>query len=197
MASKYLPPVPLVPPSGLPEAWRALALTVNAVIGDEGQPPRWDTLERTGQELGPDGYMLWTQADTTSLALSFVLPGGWEEGTDLLPVLRWRKTTNAAGTVTWQTRYAWANAGSVYPAFSAFAGGTVQVSDGDTANQHAVIEMGALAGAGKKIGSVVLLEVRRNGGTYITSARLDAVQLLYKRVSRGSQGRYVAYTGRT
>lgn len=191
---KYLPPVPLVIPAGIVEAWRGLALTINAMIADEGLPWRWDALERTGQEIGPDGYMLWSASDTSSLALAFVLPGGWEEGTDVLPVLHWRKTTSAAGTVTWQTRSAWANAGSAYPALSAFAGGTVQQSDGNTVDQHATIEMAAVAGAGKKIGSVILLEVRRNGGTYAANARLDAVQLLYHRVSRGSQGRYVAYT---
>jgi hypothetical protein len=142
-----------------------------------------------------DGTLLFDSSTEELVAGVAQMPHTWEEGSIIEPHVHWCKTTSAAGGVVWQLEYAWANVGSVIPAFSAVIPGTTVVSNGDTANLHAITTFGEISGLGKKISSILLWRVRRaptdGGDTYGADAKLLEFDIHYRIDAFGSAQRYI------
>lgn len=175
------------------ELWSDLARTVN---GDAV----WDTIVIPAQSIYASGAgiptwggICWSfpDASTTTLGGTTVLTHGWAEGTDIIPQIRWYKEASSSGAVGWEFSYSIADISGTFASMSAFASGTLQYSDSDTANKHAVTRFAAITNTAK-IGAAIKWQVRRVGGTdaYNGAASLMAVVFHIQENSDGSVSEY-------
>lgn len=168
------------------------------------QSPSWDDLRFPVQNLRinpattkPDydqdlvAY-LFDAATTETVSGALQLPHDWNVGTELKPHVHWYKTTAAAGAVYWQLEYKWHRIGQVVDAewttlFSAVAA----VSDGNTANQHAITALGAIPAANNRVSDMIIFKVSRVGGnaadTYAADVGLLEFDVHYQRHGLGSE----------
>lgn len=170
--------------------------------------PAWDDLKAPATAINPagsvapatidtdDGSLVFTNGQTQIIAVWFQLPHAWKVGSDLSLHLHWAKTTSAAGTVKWQSKFEWTNIGAVRAGFSAFVDGTEGIPNSDTAGKHALFEFPDYVGTGKTISSMVCVVLQRlsSGGsadTYGAPVKLFEIDLHYQIDSLGS---YLEYT---
>lgn len=105
------------------------------------------------------------------------LPHAWKIGSTLKPHVHWCKITSAANLVRWQIEYKWAKIGQVMDAaFTTIADETPDVSDGDTAYQHALTALPDIVPAGDvDISDMLIIKISRVatvGASYGTRAVL-------------------------
>ena len=141
------------------------------------------------------GCLVFANGATNIVALQVQLPHAWMVGTAVNPHVHWHKATSAGGTVKWQSSYSWGNIGTVYPGFSVMADGAVRQTDGDTAQQQAIMEW-TWSGAGKTMSSIILIQIHRlsSGGsadTYAGNALLCSFDVHIMKDAPGSRSEYV------
>jgi len=135
-----------------------------------------------GAESDPDrdpatGWWLFDATATELLYQSYQLPHGFVEGSTLSwePHVHWHKSTSAAGTVAWRLRYRYANPGQVWTAWSdPITVTTPSISDGNTAEKHALTTFGAITIPYARISCCIACEIARvgSGDTYDADAVL-------------------------
>lgn len=159
--------------------------TAVSVTGLSGVPGR-DTTNGT-----------WLFDDTTVETLWYVgqIPHKWVEGTDLKPHVHWMKTSSASGNVVWDLDYKWAPIGEVRDSsWTNLTSYTPSVSDGDTAEQHAITPLGIISASGKQISDMLIMKLRREAAdgndTFGGDAELLELDIHYQGTS-GSDREYV------
>lgn len=149
--------------------------------------PKWDDLRFPASAVNPpgaesdpgrdltDGTFLFDATATEVLFFQAQLPHGWIPGTELRAHVHWCKTTSAAGAVVWQWRYRLAQPGKVFSAWSTLATAELVISDGNTAEQHALSAFPAVT-VNATPSAMLLIELERIGGdsgdTYAADAKL-------------------------
>ena len=138
-----------------------------------------------------DGSLSFSTAD--AICIWFQLPHSYKEGSDVILHIHWSKSSTASGTVNWQTKYKWANRGSVMPSFSALVSGTEVTPNSNVTNKHALLEFTDLSGTSKTISSMLCVYLVRtaSGDSYGAEANLYEVDLHYQIDSMGSKTEYV------
>jgi len=138
---------------------------------------------------------LYRDGETDTQIVIAQLPHAWREGTVLRPHVHWHKTTAAAGNVVWRLTYQWSAIGQPLGAVVTLTASTTSVSDGNTANQHALTRLGSISGEGKKVSDMLLMKLSRLGSdaadTYGASARLIEFDIHYQVSSPGSRQEFV------
>lgn len=139
--------------------------------------------------------LLFRHSATDSVYLIAQIPHAWAEGTVLRPHVHWTKTTDAAGGVYWQLSYRWAGIGAVISEAVEIGSATANVADDDTANQHALTELGNIDATGKKISDMLLMVLSRvhnnEADDYGASARLLEFDIHYQVSSPGSRQEFI------
>ena len=170
--------------------------------------PAWDDLRAPASGINPagsaaaatvdqeDGSLIFSNGQTQTVAVWFQLPHAWKVGSDISFHIHWKKTTSAAGTVKWQTKYQWTNIGATDAGFSVYADGTEAIPNSNTAGKHAIFEFTDFPGTGKTMSSmlcVVIQRVSSGGGadTYNAPVKLMEADLHYQIDSFGSYQEYV------
>lgn len=121
-----------------------------------------------------------SQAVEQEVFFSVQLPHAYKEGSDIKPHVHFTTATQTATTVTWGLEYTWTNVND-------FVVGTTTLSNSvatPPAYQHTICPLGTIAGAGKKISSILNCRLFRatggyGGGALLLSAdfhvRLDTI----------------------
>lgn len=168
--------------------------------------PLWDDLRFPATAINPpgaasdpdwdsaNGGWLFAASGTETLFLIAQLPHTWKQETDLEPHVHWEKTTSATGNVRWVLRYEWAPIGEVRSSLLSLASSTTSVSDNDTANTHAITDLGTIDASGKGISDMLMMRLDRTGSsgadTYGADARLLEFDIHYQKDSLGSRGEF-------
>ena len=138
---------------------------------------------------------LFRHTATDSVYLIAQIPHAWREGTTLLPHVHWQKTTSAAGGVYWQLSYQWASIGQALEDAVVIGNATPSVSDGNTANVHALTRLGNIPADEKHISDMLLMTLSRvhdnAADTYAASARLIEFDIHYQVNSPGSRQEFI------
>lgn len=170
----------------------------------------WDDLRSAATAINPPGaasdpdvdpatgLLLFDAGATELVYVAVQLPHGWVEGTTLRPHVHWVKTTSAAGAVAWRMRYRYANVGAVLSDWSTAVTETAPaVSDGDTANKHAITTFGDIDIPDGRLSMMLIFEIARVGGdvadTYGADAALLEFDVHYKKNAPGSVQEFVKY----
>ena len=153
-----------------------------------------------GQASDPDvdttyGTLLFAASGTEMIFVLAQLPHSWQEGSDLHPHIHWAKTTSASGNVMWELQYRWSKIGEVMDSsWTTLTKATTTVSDGDTAEQHAITAFDAISGTGCSVSDMLVMKVSRLGDdaadTYGADARLLEFDIHLQIDSRGSLAEY-------
>lgn len=138
---------------------------------------------------------LYRDGNTDTQIIIAQIPHAWREGTTLLPHVHWQKTTSAVGNVVWQLSYQWAPIGADLEEAIVLSAFTPSVSDGNTANRHALTRLGNIPAANKQISDMLLMKLSRLGtnenDTYAASARLIEFDIHYQVSSPGSRQEFI------
>jgi hypothetical protein len=162
--------------------WEDLRFPVQAI-----NPP--------GAESDPDvdatdGTLLFAAAGTEVIYIQAQMPHAWALGSAIVPHVHWCKTSSAAGAVVWQLAYQFADIGEAFGDWSSAVSATLAVSDGDTANVHALSSFGPLTLPANGVSSMIKLKLSRAGNdaadTYAADAKLLEFDIHYQVDSRGS-----------
>ena len=175
---------------------------------EDVQPRYWDDLKAPATAINPPGAdadpdvstdtgLLLFDKDATELCfITMQMPHGWVEGSVVVPHVHWHKTTSAAGTVAWRLRYRYSNPRGVLSAWSAPITATATyVTDGDTAEQHAISTFGNVQWTDGKISMMWLFELARVGSadTYGADAELLEFDIHYQLSQPGSCLQWTKY----
>lgn len=165
--------------------------------------PAFDDLRSPASGINPVGSTSPATVNTTDGSLTFTtgnavtswfqMPHAWKEGSLIHLHIHWSKSTSAAGTVNWQTKYKVFNIGEVAPAFTSLATGTEIVPNSNTANKHALIEFPDIAMTGKTLSAMVCVYLERvtTGDTYGATVNLYEIDLHYEVDAFGSRTEFV------
>lgn len=134
-----------------------------------------------GAESDPDrdaasGWLLFDKALTELIYVTYQMPHGYIEGTDIRFHAHYHKTTSAAGTVAWRMRYRYANIGETWSAWSDPETVTVPtVSDANTAELQALVSFTPISIPSSRISMNLLIELARvgSGDTYDADVALS------------------------
>ena len=177
---------------------------VNRLYDYDGAGERWEDLRfpATGISIGaltspPDvdpatGLLLFDGTTTVeTIGILAQMPHAWKEGTVIRPHVHWRKTTDAAGGVTWTLRYKWFNNGDLEGAWSSVINGTlVSALDPGATQQSTISVFGDIDATDKRLSSLFLCQVGRlytdAGDTYEADSLLYEFDIHYIKDSRGS-----------
>lgn len=137
------------------------------------------------------GGLLFAHDSTETVTAIAQLPHAWDEGSVLKPHVHWTKTSSASGGVYWQLAYRWAPIGEVFDAdWTTIGSATADVSDGNTANQHALTVLADITATGKQISDCLILQLSRvhdnAADNYGADARLLEFDIHYRVNSFGS-----------
>lgn len=193
-----------------------LAVESDGTVRMEGDATVWDDLRvplsepSTGKVLpewggfpygdaGSVPYINWFRASGIDEMYFVVqLPHDWNEGTTIFPHIHWVPSENGAGVPRWGLQYAWANIGDVFPAYNTIYGTTrypTQVGDLVNNTQYLTpFGSGGIAGTGKKISSMLICRIFRDGDhvddTFAGLAGALEVDFHYERNTLGSREEY-------
>lgn len=90
----------------------------------------WEDLRFPATAVDPPGAIGPPSYDVTTVGYSFSasavnrldivaqMPHGWKRGSNIKPHIHWKPTTNVAGNVEWNLKYAWTNSLGRQPAFT-------------------------------------------------------------------------------
>ncbi len=109
-----------------------------------------------------------------SLFFSVQMPHNYKEGTDIQPHVHWSPTDGTTGNVKWSLIYTWANIGDPFPSLSTIS---VLATAGGTADTHQFKSLGSIDGTNKKISSMMMCHVYRDGADGNDTYAADAVLL--------------------
>lgn len=122
-------------------------------------------------------YLFPDNDSTESIYLIVQLPHSYLEGDSLWPHLHWRQTSSAP--VTWSMHYVWFNLGE--PALTIESGVKLRTLDGiypyTSGEIHQMSSFPAISGSGKKISSILLIQLFRSVMTGDPSGDVAAYQL--------------------
>jgi hypothetical protein len=170
----------------------------------KGPAVRWDDLRFPAQGINPAGSAAPPTVDTADYPGSLLfatnatniiagiaqLPHGWDYGSEIRPHVHWSKTSSASGGVVWQFRYAMADIGGTFGAYSDWETGTAAVSDSDTAHKHALVAFSGIDMTGIGGSGIVAWQIQRKhddaADTYAASARLWEFDIHYQARDLGS-----------
>ena len=166
---------------------------------------RWDDLRFPAANLkaGTAGVPTWDNTNGLQefaigdyLFCQVQLPHAWKVGTTLKPHVHWCKITSGPNLVAWQLEYKWAKIGEVMDAaFTTISDETPDVSDGDTAYQHALTALPDIVPASDvQISDMLICKVSRiatAGASYGTRAALLEFDIHIEIDSYGSVQEYV------
>lgn len=138
---------------------------------------------------------LYRDGNTDTQIIIAQIPHSWRENTTLLPHVHWQKTTSAAGNVVWQLSYQWSPIGADLEDAIVLSAFEPAVSDGNTANRHALTRLGNIPADGRHISDMLLMKLSRLGtnenDTYAASARLIEFDIHYQLNSPGSRQEFI------
>jgi len=163
--------------------------------------PRWDDLRFPSSNLkaGAAGVPTWDNTNGLQefaigdyLFAQVQLPHAWKIGSTLKPHIHWCKITSGPNLVRWQVEYKWAKIGAVMDAaFTTIADETPDVSDGNTAYQHALTALPDIVPAADvDISDMLICKISRvasAGASYGTRAVLFEFDIHFQIDSFGSQ----------
>ncbi len=180
------------------------------IQGEQGVPGTsvtfdvWDDLRFPAQGINPAGAAAAPTVDTATRPGTLLfsgtaeniiggvaqMPHAWLNGDPIHPHVHWAKTTNGAGGVVWQFRYAIASVGGVFGPYSAWEDCTNPVSNNDVADNHALAEFSYIDMTGFTDSCIILWQVRRNpaavADTYAANARFFEFDIHYRVGKLGS-----------
>ena len=115
--------------------------------------PSWGTLN--------NGLYTLNFEDNKSNQIIFVaqMPHKYKEGTDIYPHIHWLPTTANSGNVVWKFEYSWFNVNEAAPTSTTLS--TTDATEGD--KKHQIASFGPIDGTGKKISSILVCRVWREG----------------------------------
>jgi hypothetical protein len=101
------------------------------------------------------------------------IPHGYKEGTDLHAHVHFVPATNIANgdTVIWGLEYTWQNVSGDFSDTSTTTG-TYTGTDEDVVDKHIKLDMGDITGTGKKISSMLVCRLYRDGATDTSTAHM-------------------------
>lgn len=166
---------------------------------------RWDDLRFPAGNLkaGSSGVPTWNNtyglqefAINDYLFCQIQLPHAWKKGSNLHPHFHWMKITSASGFVNWQLEYRWVKIGETMEgSWTTLADETPDVSDGDTAWQHALTEVGVIpVDSTVELSDMLVCKLSRvatSGASYGTRAALLEFDVHFEIDSFGSRQEYV------
>ena len=165
----------------------------------------WDDLRFPVSAINPPGQASDPDVDTSDGTLLFAasgvevvfvqaqLPHAWKQGSAISPHVHWCKTTSASGTLSWNMQYKLAEIGGTFGDFSTADKATLAISDGDTANHHALSAFTDIVIPSNSVSTMLLIKLYRDGDddTYAADAKLLEFDIHYQIDSRGSDLEYV------
>lgn len=132
-------------------------MTGPALIGKvAATAPDWDATY---------GMYLFSNILDEAIFLTWQIPHHYSDASGLKPHAHWCKTTSASGNVEWQLEYRWAKVGEVITSYTTISDYTPDVSDGDTAYQHALTGLGTISGTGASLSDILLGKLTRLGSS--------------------------------
>lgn len=154
-----------------------------------GTAPNWN--DTTGQYEVAVGEYIWA---------TIQLPHAWKVGTVLKPHVHWNKITSAAGNVNWQLDYKWWKIGEVIDAaYTTLSDESPDISDGDTAYQHALTSLGDIIPASDtEISDCLICKLSRvaaAGTEYGADSGIIEFDIHYEIDSVGSQLEFIKDLG--
>lgn len=166
---------------------------------------RWDDLRFPAANLknGSSGVPTWNNTYGLQefsigdyLFCQVQLPHAWMKGTDLQPHFHWMKITSAPNLVAWQLEYRWIKIGDVMDgSWTTLSDETPDVSDGDTAWQHALTAVGAIpVDSTVELSDMLVCKLSRvatAGASYGARAALLEFDVHYQIDSFGSRQEYI------
>lgn len=162
----------------------------------------WDDLSFPSQAISLDGAssppdvetdtgLFLFDADTIeSFNILVQLPHRWEEGSNIIPHIHWRKTTEEAGTAFWSMRYKQFGLDEIPSNWSNIQTAT-DYSTIDSTKKHNIATFGEIGCVGNCISHFYLFQVGRlanhNKDTYGADALVYSFDVHYKSNSLGSE----------
>lgn len=153
--------------------WDDLRVDVTAGTTGNLNPP--------GLETFRDGIVATAFAKNATEQVYFdvQLPHSWAAGTGIRPHVHWSPGNNATtGSVVWGLEYTWANAvnapGNTYPASSTLS--VTQAAAG-SAYAHQIAQWSEIDGTGKRVSSVLMCRLFRDGTNEADTFDADAFAL--------------------
>jgi len=172
-------------------------------FGDGEYIGQWDDLRFPAANLKPGSAGVPTWDNTNGLQEFSIgdylfcqvqLPHAWKIGSTLKPHVHWCKITSGPNLVRWQLDYKWVKTGQVMDAaFTTIADETPDVSDGDTAYQHALTALPDITTTGVDISDILVCKISRvatAGASYGTRAVLFEFDIHIQTDSQGSIAEY-------
>lgn len=181
--------VPFLGGSGFAKkvSWNDLRFPANGIsIGGLSSPP--DQQVDTGLLLFDGGTTLET------IAVLAQIPHSWKEGSELLPHVHWRKTSDVAGDVVWSFRYTWIDYDDVPAAFGSITTAT-DTNTVDATQKSIISAFPGVDGTGHNISAMLLIQLGRvptdAGDTYPDDAVLDEFDIHYEIDALGSRQEFI------
>jgi hypothetical protein len=167
------------------EAWDDLRFPAGNLKAGSAGVPTWNNTYGL-QEFSIGDYLF----------CQVQLPHAWKVGSTLKPHFHWMKITSGPNLVGWQLEYRWAKIGEVMDvAWTTISDETPDVSDGDTAWQHALTALPDIVPPSDvQISDMLVCKISRiatAGASYGTRAALLEFDIHYQIDSRGSRQEYV------
>ena len=169
---------------------------------------RWDDLRFPAQGINPagaagpptvddtafPGTLLFSGSAENTIAGVAQMPHRWKIGSAIRPHIHYAKTTSAAGGVVWQWRYRAANAGDVFPAYSAWTAAEAGVPHSNTADKHAIDSFPELDMTNGRESALICWQIRRlpsdAADTYSSDVRFFEFDLHYQSDKNGTVGEF-------
>lgn len=180
-------------------------LVVNPAVGKNSgvNVPAWSAFGSTGIYT-----FTFLDAQTTDVNFTVQLPHNYKEGTDIYPHIHWASSTSSGlNRVEWELVYQWVNHTESFNATTSnvITGSVITGTPRSVAAYENVITpivgsgvSGGIPGSGKKISSLLICKLSRNGSAtadnFQGSASLLSVDFHYEIDSFGSRGEYTKDT---
>lgn len=138
-----------------------------------------------------DGGLRFANGSAQTIGSYLKLPEVWVEGSDIYPVIHYKKEITSAGDVQFEWRYRWQSVGENEGDW-----GSWLAIEGDVILEAARLgrlEGAPATGASKTIGSILQWELRRRGDLdgYNGNVTIIMIGFMYKRTVWGSFSRYL------
>jgi hypothetical protein len=137
--------------------------------------------------ISPVYAMSFVDSQTDVAYGSFELPHSYKEGTALEVHVHWSPSTTSTGNCVWKFNAVVEGMEST-GAFSAISEMTATDAGGGVAFAHQYASFGTIAGTGRKIGDIIVFELKRpSGDTFAGDAFLLSIGIHYQQDTLGSR----------
>jgi hypothetical protein len=135
--------------------WGSEAIDLGVLRLPAAKQPTW--IDFKGGQVLSFSYQA-VEANEERVFFSTILPANYKEGTDVYPHVHWACEDGTVGNVAWYSAGSWSNVGEAFPdpAAAPLIGPNSPVQD-----MHNRVST-LFPGAGKKHGSIIVAELRRN-----------------------------------